>query len=98
MNTWKILAYLCAAGILAVAVFWFADGMQIYTKTGSQVTTTDPLWGTTEVKWVPDFQLGLVPSAPSLSMEAVSALPIAGILSVAGFVAFRISRRIPGQP
>ncbi len=93
MNVWKLITYLCIAGILIVAVLWLVDGMQIYTKTGSQVVTTDEMWGTEEIKWVPDFQLGLVPSTPSLSMEAVSALPLAGILAIIGFVAFRMSRR-----
>ncbi len=93
MNIWKAIVYLCAIGVLVVAILWLVDGMQIYTKTGSQVITIDELWGTKEVKWIPDFQLGLLPSAPSLSMEALSALPIAGILAVVGFIAFRISRR-----
>ena len=93
MNVWKVIAYLCIAGILIVAIIWLVDGRQIYTKTGSQVTTVDELWGTKEVQWVPDFQLGLVPSTPSLSMEAVSALPVAGVLAVVAFIAFRLSRR-----
>jgi hypothetical protein len=93
MNIWKIIAYICVAGILVVAVLWLADGREIYTKTGQQVIEKDELWGTSEVKWVPNFQLGLLPSTMSVSREAVSALPLAGLFAVVGLIAFRMSRR-----
>lgn len=93
MNKWKVIGYLCIAGILILLIVWLVDGMEIYTKTGRQETTVDELWGTTEVKWVPDFQLGLLPSVLTLSREAVSVLPIAGVLAVIAFISYRMSRK-----
>ncbi len=97
MNVWKIVGYICIAGILVVAVLWLADGMEIYTKTGQQIIEKDELWGTSEVKWVPNFQLGLLPSTMSVSREALSALPLAGLFAVVALLAFWMSRRKPAS-
>lgn len=93
MNAWKITGYICVAGILTVAILWLVDGMEIYTKTGEQVMVKDDLWGTTEVQWVPRFQLGLLPSTMTVSREALSALPLAGLFAVVALIAYRMSRR-----
>lgn len=95
MNVWKITGYICLAGILIVMILWVADGMEIYTKTGQQIIEQDELWGTTEVKWVPNFQFGLLPSTMSISREALSALPLAGLFAVISLVCYKMARRKP---
>jgi hypothetical protein len=59
---------------LVLAVWWVAEGANIFTATESQVEEKDELFGTSTIRWEADFEPGL---------ELVG--PIAGVLLLGGF-------------
>lgn len=56
-----------------LAIWWIAEGANIFTATESQVEEKDELFGTSTVRWEPDFEPGL---------ELIG--PIAGVLILGG--------------
>ncbi len=67
---WKIIGVISFVTAVAVAGWWIAEGAQIYSKDQRKETVKvkDEIFGTeTEtIKYVDDFQLGLIPHAAPL--------------------------------
>jgi hypothetical protein len=84
---WRIIGIISFVIALGVAGWWVADGAQFYSKDQRQekVKVTDEIFGTeTEtIKYVDDFQLGLIPHAA----------PIIGGFIIIGIFSFLKARR-----
>lgn len=86
--SWRMISIFSIVLALGIATWWIADGMQVYSKDQRKevVKVKDEIFGTeTEtVKYVDDFQLGLLPHA----------LPaIGGLTLVALYGLFKARRR-----
>ncbi|MES2766536.1 MAG: hypothetical protein V4642_11740 [Bacteroidota bacterium] len=84
---WKIIGIISFVTAMAIAGWWIADGAQIYSKDQRKETVKvkDEIFGTeTEtIKYVDDFQLGLLPHAA----------PMIGALVLLGAFSFLKARR-----
>ncbi len=62
---WRLLIVFGIVGILVGGWYWFADGMQVFSKDREEVVTVvkDPLFGTEtkQVSYEPRFRFGLLP-------------------------------------
>ena len=84
---WRIISIISIVLALVVSTWWIADGAQIYSKDQRKETVKvkDEIFGTeTEtIKYVDDFQLGLLPHAA----------PVIGGLVLIGLFGFLKARR-----
>ena len=71
---WRITSISCLVLLVAVASIWVLHGSQVYTKTATQVTVRDELFGTESVEWKPGLWIGLDIAGPAGAVLAAVAL------------------------
>ena len=71
MSRWNLIVGLAFVLILGLAVKWYVDGCQVFTKDARQVVVRDDLFGTNNVEWEKGVRVGLDLAGPTALALAV---------------------------